>query len=313
MTRWDRTPSDGPKIGLALASGGARGSAHTGVLKVLEREGIKVSAIAGSSIGAMVGGAYAAGVPVERIEQEWLNTDLPKVVRSFLPTFPRAGLSSGGELRKYLRSVLGDIRIEELPIRFAAVACDIDTGEAVVLREGPLVDALRASTAIPGIFYPVRWGQRLLVDGGLVEPLPVRFCRELGAEIVIGVDIVPAPRPTTPEGRRTWRRLAQRLGEEFKNRTWVPASLVGLLAEVAEERGQEERPLPGLYTVINQAVAIFQQEILRLKLTLWPADVLVRPELPPGINYLRAAEGIRAGEQAMEAALPKLRALLSQG
>jgi NTE family protein len=261
----------------------------------------------------MVGGAYAAGVPVERIEQEWLNTDLPKVVRSFLPTFPRAGLSSGGELRKYLRSVLGDIRIEELPIRFAAVACDIDTGEAVVLREGPLVDALRASTAIPGIFYPVRWEGRFLVDGGLVEPLPVRFCRDLGAEIVIGVDIVPAPRPTTPEGRRVWRRLAQRLGEEFKNRTWVPASLVGLLAEVAEERGHEERPLPGLYTVINQAVAIFQQEILRLKLTLWPADVLVRPQLPPGISYLRAAEGIAAGEAAMEAALPQLRALISKG
>jgi len=284
-----------------------------GVLKVLEREGIKVSAIAGSSIGAMVGGAYAAGASVERIEQEWLNTDLPKVVRSFLPTFPRAGLSSGGELRKYLKSMFGDLRIEDLEIPFAAVACDLDTGEAVVLREGPLVDALRASTAIPGIFFPVRWGRRFLVDGGLVEPLPVRFCRELGAEIVIGVDIVPRPRPTTPEGRRTWRRLAQRLGEELKSRTWVPASLVGLLAEVAEEGAQEERPLPGLYTVINQAVAIFQQEILRLKLTLWPADVLVRPELPPRVSYLRAAEGIRAGEQAMEAALPELRALLSPG
>ena len=91
----------------------------------------------------------------------------------------------------------------------------------------------------------------------------------------------------------------------------MPASLAGLLAEVAEERGEDERPLPGLYSVINQAVAIFQQEILRLKLTLWPADVLVRPELPPGISYLRAAEGIRAGEQAMEAALPQLRTLLS--
>jgi hypothetical protein len=97
-----------------------------------------------------VGGAYAAGVSVERIEQEWLNTDLPKVVRSFLPTFPRAGLSSGGELRKYLRSVLGDVRIEELSIPFAAVACDIDTGEMVVLREGPLVDALRASVSALG-------------------------------------------------------------------------------------------------------------------------------------------------------------------
>ena len=313
MARRERTPSEGPRIGLALASGGARGSAHVGVLKVLEREGIKVSAIAGSSIGAMVGGAYAAGASVERIEQEWLNTDLPKVVRSFLPTFPRAGLSSGGELRKYLKSMFGDLRIEDLEIPFAAVACDLDTGETVVLREGPLVDALRASSAIPGIFFPVRWGRRILVDGGLVEPLPVRVCRELGAEIVIGVDIVPRPRPTTPEGRRTWRRLAQRLGEELKGRTWVPASLVGLLAELAEEGTQEERPLPGLYTVINQAVAIFQQEILRLKLTLWPADVLVRPELPPVVSYLRAAEGIRAGERAMEAALPELRALLSPG
>jgi len=281
-----------------------------GVLKVLEREGIKVSAIAGSSIGAMVGGAYAAGVSVKRIEEEWLNTDLPKVVRSFLPTFPRAGLSSGGELRKYLHSVLGDVHIEALEIPFAAVATDIDTGEAVVLREGPLVDALRASTAIPGIFYPVRWGKRVLVDGGLVEPLPVRISRELGAEVVIGVDIVPTPRPTTPEGRRAWRRLTQRLGEELKNRTWIPASLAGLLAEVADER--EERPLPGVYSIINQAVAIFQQEILRLKLTLWPADLLIRPELPPEVSYLRAAEGIRAGEEAMEQALPQLRALLSQ-
>ncbi|HAF71031.1 MAG: Phospholipase, patatin family, putative [Acetothermia bacterium 64_32] len=299
-----------PKIGLALASGGARGAAHVGVLKVLEREGIKPCAIAGSSIGAMVGGAYAAGASVERIEQEWLNTNLPKVVRSFLPTFPRAGLSSGGELRKYLRSMFGDLRIEDLKIPFAAVATDIDTGEAMVLREGPLVDALRASTAIPGIFFPVGWKGRFLVDGGLVEPLPVRICRELGAEIVIGVDITPRPRPTTAERRRTWKRLAQRLGEELKSRTWVPASLAGLLAEVAEERGEDERPLPGLYSVISQAVAIFQQEILRLKLTLWPADVLVRPELPPGVSYLRAAEGIRAGEEAMEAALPRLRALL---
>ncbi|MCD6541031.1 patatin-like phospholipase family protein [Candidatus Bipolaricaulota bacterium] len=185
---------------MALASGGARGSAHVGVLKVLEREGIEVSAIAGSSIGSMVGGAYAAGVSVERIEQEWLNTNLPKVVRSFLPTFPRAGLSSGGELRKYLKSMFGDLRIEDLEIPFAAVACDLDTGETVVLREGPLVDALRASTAIPGIFFPVRWGRRILVDGGLVEPLPVRVCRELGAEIVIGVDIVPRPPADHPGG-----------------------------------------------------------------------------------------------------------------
>jgi NTE family protein len=285
-----------------------------GVLKVLEREGIKVSAIAGSSIGAMVGGAYAAGLSVERIEREWVETDLPKVVRSFLPTFPRAGLSSGGELRKYLRSVLGDVKIEELRIPFAAVATDIDTGEAVVLREGPLVDALRASAAIPGIFYPVRWGQRLLVDGGLVEPLPVRVCRELGVDVVIGVDIVPRPRPTTPERRQRWRRLGELLSEELKNHPWIPGSLAELLADLFRERPEEERPLPGVFSVLDQAVAIFQQEILRLKLTLWPADLVVRPELPPsGVSYLSAETGIQAGEAAMEQALPALRALLARG
>ena len=301
---------DDLKIGLALASGGARGSAHTGVLKVLEAEGIPISAVAGSSIGAMVGGVYAAGVPIERIEQEWLNTNLPKVVRSFLPTFPRAGLSSGGELLKYLHQLLGDVQIEELQIPFAAVGCDIDTGEAVILDRGSLVDAIRASVSIPGIFHPVRWEGHLLVDGGLVEPLPVRLCRDFDVDIVIGVDIVPAPYPTTANRRSLWDRLGQGLRERATNQTWIPGSLTELLDDVFREQTGEERPLPGVYNVINQAVAIFQQEILRLKLSLWPADLIIHPNLPRGLNYMRAAEGIRAGEQAMEESLPKLCALL---
>lgn len=308
-----RVDREGAKIGLALASGGARGSAHVGVLKVLEREGIGISAIAGSSIGAVVGGAYAAGVPLVRIEHEWLDTDLPKVVRSFLPTFPRSGLSSGSEFRKYLRTVLGDALIEHLPIPFAAVACDIDTGEAVVLRSGSLVEALRASSSIPGIFHPVQWEGRLLVDGGLVEPLPVRVCRELGADLVIGVDIDPTPRPTTPKGRRLWSKLGQPLREGLANRTWVPGSLTELLEELFRERPEKERSLPGVYSVINQAVTILRQEILHLKLTLWPADLLIRPALSPtGVSYLRAAEGIQAGEQAMEQAVPRLHEMFEE-
>ncbi len=299
------------KIGLALASGGARGSAHTGVLKVLEAEGIPISAVAGSSIGAVVGGAYAAGVSVERIEKEWLETDVPKVVRSFLPTFPRAGLSSGSELRKYLRDLIGDVQFEDLSIPFAAVGCDIDTGEAVVLDQGSVADAIRASASIPGIFHPVRLGGRLLVDGGLVEPLPVRLCRDLGADLVIGVDIVPTPYPSTPDRRSMWNRLGEGLREGATNQTWVPASLTEFLDDMVKTKpSAEQRPLPGVYSIINQAVAIFQQEILHLKLTLWPADLIVRPDLPRGLNYFRAAEGIRAGEQAMKEAFPKLHAQL---
>jgi len=300
------------KIGLALASGGARGSAHAGVLKVLEAEGLSISAVTGSSIGAMVGGVYAAGVPIGRIEQEWLNTNLPKVVRSFLPTFPRAGLSSGGELRKYLHELLGDARIDELQIPFAAMGCDIDTGEAVILDHGSLVDAIRASASIPGLFHPVRWEGHLLVDGGLVEPLPVRLCRNFDVDIVVGVDIVPAPYPTTADRRSLWDRLGQGLKERATNQTWIPGSLSELLDDVFREHTEEERPLPGVYSVINQAVAIFQQEILHLKLTLWPADLIIHPDLPRGLNYMRAAEGIRAGEDAMRRALPVLRALIEE-
>ena len=301
---------DGLKIGLALASGGARGSAHTGVLKVLEAEGISISAVAGSSIGAVVGGAYAAGISAERIEKEWLETDLPKVVRSFLPTFPRAGLSSGSEFRKYLQHLLGDVHFDELSIPFAAVGCDIDTGEGVVLDRGPVADAIRASASIPGLFHPVRWEGHLLVDGGLVEPLPVRLCRDLEADLVIGVDIVPTPYPSTPDRQGLWERLGEGLREGVTNQTWVPGSLTEFLDNMVKTRSSEERPLPGVYSIINQAVAIFQQEILHLKLTLWPADLIIHPDLPRGLTYLRAAEGIRAGEQAMEESLPKLRALL---
>ncbi|MCK4772258.1 MAG: patatin-like phospholipase family protein [Candidatus Latescibacteria bacterium] len=305
----------GVKIGLALASGGSRGSAHAGVLKVLERENVSISAVAGSSIGAVVGGAYAAGVSVERIEQEWLNTDLPKVVRSFLPTFPRAGLSSGSEIHKYLQDLLDNVQnvqVEKLPIPFAAIGCDIDTGEAVVLDRGSLADAMRASASIPGIFHPVRWGGHLLVDGGLVEPMPVRVCREMGADIVIGVDIVPIPYPTTSDRRGVWERLGQGLREGVTSKTWIPGSLTELLDDVFKERPEKERPLPGVYSIINQSVAIFQQEIMRLKLTLWPADMIIHPELPRGLTYLSADEGIRAGERAMERALPELHALLAE-
>lgn len=293
-------------VGLAFASGGPRGAAHVGVLKVLEREGIQVSAISGSSAGAMVGGAYAAGVPLARIEREWLDTDLPKVARAFLPAFPRAGLSSGREAVRYIRTLVGEVRIEELPIPFAAVATDLDTGEAVVLREGPLVQAIRASGSVPGLFQPVRWQGRLLVDGGLVAPIPVKACRDLGAAIVVAVDITPRPRPTTRERRSLWAALSRRLEAGYP---WMPQRPTEGRAKRAQER-REERPLPGLWSLLDQTVAIMLQEITRLGLGLWPADLVVRPKFPAKMTYLRAAEGILAGEEAMEEAMPALRALL---
>ncbi len=300
-----------PRIGLALGSGGARGAAHTGVLKVLEREGISASVVVGSSIGALIGAAHAVGLPVDQVEREWLDTDAHRLFRSFLPTFPRAGLSSGNELLKILTEVLGDVRIENLPIPYAAMACDIDTGETLALQEGSLIDAVRASTAIPGIFHPVRRGDRLLVDGGLVDPVPVKTCRELGADFVIAVDITPRPIRTTPRGRKVWDRIGEQLREGLTHQSWIPHSLTELLESLFRER--PERPLPGLYSILNQSISILVQEILRQKLAAHPPDLLIRPELSLSImSYLQAKGGIEAGERAAEAALPELRRLLKQ-
>lgn len=300
------------KIGLALGSGGARGAAHTGVLKVLEREGIPISMISGSSIGSLVGAAHAAGVPVADIEREWLETGAQRVFRNFFPAFSLAGWSSGKELHKWLVELLGTGTIEELPMPYAAVACDIDSGESVVLREGPVADAVRASTAIPGVFHPMRYEDRFLVDGGLIDPVPVSVCRELGADYVIAVDITPRPVATTSKGRGVWNRIGEQLREDIHHQTWIPGSLTELLETVFQERPEAARPLPGLYSILNQSVSILVQEVWRQKKLLDPPDVLIEPDLSMTImGYTQAQDGIQAGEQAAEAVLPRIRALLA--
>jgi NTE family protein len=157
-----------------------------------------------------------------------------------------------------------------------------------------LVEAIRASTAIPGIFQPVRWEGRLLVDGGMVEPLPVRVCRELGAEIVIAVDVNPRPKPTTPQGRKAMASTGNVLREGLLDKPWVPGHLAEVVREYVEGK-PDARPLPGIFEILNQCVAIFVQEILRLKLSLEPPDIYIRPRVREEYNYLRAKENIRAG------------------
>ncbi|HEC63241.1 MAG TPA: hypothetical protein ENI38_02475 [Candidatus Acetothermia bacterium] len=179
------------RLGLALSSGGPRGVAHVGVLKALQEAGLPVYAIAGASVGAQVGGLYAAGVPLGDILQLW--GELSRVMRGLLPTFPWRGWSSGEEIRRTLLPLVGGVQIEKLPIRFAAVACDLATGEAVPLTQGSLVEAIRASVSVPGLFVPARLHGRWLVDGGLVNPLPVEVTRALGAEVVVAVDVLVPP------------------------------------------------------------------------------------------------------------------------
>lgn len=184
-----------PVIGLALSGGSVLGAAHVGVLYALEEEGIRVHRVTGTSSGSIIGALYAFGTPISVIENHVRNTTWQKI-GNFDPS--RMGLLSNTKLGQSLIAVLGDVSIEEANIPFAAVATDIGTGERMLLREGNLASAVRASSSIPGIFQPVKWGERMLIDGGLVEHLPVRSVIELGANRVIGIDVrsrEPNPAP----------------------------------------------------------------------------------------------------------------------
>jgi NTE family protein len=175
-----------PKIGLALGSGSARGFAHVGVLKVLKEENIPVDLIAGSSIGALVGTLYGAGSDIDRLYR------LAKLFkRKYYTDFvvPKMGLIAGKRIKEFMKVMTFGKKLEELDIPVAVVATDLSTGEKVIFTEGQIDNAVRASISIPGIFVPERIGDRLFVDGGLVERVPVSVARKLGADIVIGVDV----------------------------------------------------------------------------------------------------------------------------
>jgi len=175
-----------PRIGLALGSGGARGFAHIGVLQALEEMGIRVDYVAGSSMGALVGSYYCSGMDTRYMEtlavhlkrKHWIDFTVPKM-----------GFVNGVRIMDMVRFLTKGRNIEELEIPLAIVATDVERGERVVFREGPVYQAVRASISIPGIFTPHRYDGRLLVDGGVIDRVPINVTREMGADIVIGVDV----------------------------------------------------------------------------------------------------------------------------
>lgn len=190
---WQKKPR---KIGLALSGGAARGVTHVGVLKVLEREGIRPECVAGASAGAIVGAGYCAGLSAAEMEETALSLQWSKLGRIVRPGL---GFFDSQRLENYVVRLIGDLQFSDLPIPFAAVATDILTGRLVVLKEGSVAWAVRASCALPGIFTPVERGDQLLVDGGAINNLPVSVVREMGADYIIAVDLLPPqdwhPRP----------------------------------------------------------------------------------------------------------------------
>jgi len=178
------------KVGLALSGGGARGLAHIGVLKVLEQEGVPIDYLAGASMGGLIAAGYAAGLIPDFLEQEALRMgNIRRLLALADRSLPRRGLFEGQKVRQYLAGHLGDRTFDDLRLPLALVAVDLNGGREVILRDGPVVDAVRATISLPGVFTPVERDGQLLVDGGLLNNLPADVVRQMGADVVIAVDV----------------------------------------------------------------------------------------------------------------------------
>ena len=304
------------KIGIALGSGSARGWSHIGVIRSLLEAGIPIDIACGASIGALVAGSFAAGFldPLDRWARRlsWSN-----IIGFMDVMIPRSGLIEGEKISGYLREVLSDPMIENLPVPFAAVATDLKTGKEVWLREGSLIDAVRASMSLPGIFTPCGRNGQWLVDGGLVNPVPVSLCRAMGADIVVAVnlnsDIMGKPRlrrmaNPPSNGRNGVSPRAQGRWAAFLNQTAQRGNLT-LFRQLFQE--QPERG-PSIFDVMTTSVKIMQDRITLERLAADPPDILVKPRLAHiGLmEFNRAEESIEEGKRAMDLMIPMLRDLL---
>jgi NTE family protein len=298
---------------LALGGGGARGLAHIGVLEVLAEAGLPVKAVVGTSIGAEIGAFLAGGMSVARMREVATAFDWRLVLQLFFPDLPGGGLVSGKRILAWLDEQIGGLRIEELPMPFAAVAADLESGEEVVLDRGLLVEAVRASISLPGTLAPLRVGGRVLVDGGVVNQVPADVARRLHGGPVLAVAVHAASqawsRPARPQGG--WgERVRQLLAEPWVGK--AGALKEGLLAEAQEESGADLVDWSARL-VLQRASLISQAELVRLKLAASPPDLLLVPDVRDVkvLEFHRAKEAVEAGRQAALARIGEIEALVN--
>jgi NTE family protein len=295
-----------PKIGLALGSGSARGWAHIGIIRTLERAGIVPDIVCGTSIGSLVGAAYADG-QLDRLES-WVRGLKWQTVLGLLDLTIDGGLVHGDKLLSFFRSHFSDTNIEAMPKQFGAVATELVTGREIWLREGSVTDAVRASIALPGLLKPAQLDGRLVVDGGLVNPVPVSLCRAMGADIVIAVDLNwDLMGRHTEEARASEDSPSGRFGALVGK---LPLGLGRLKSGPASSAA-----MPSILDVLSISLHIMQVRITRSRLAGEPADLLIRPHLADFalMDYHRAAAAIAEGERATELVMAELRDLLPPG
>ena len=303
--------SGGPTIGIALGSGAARGWSHIGVLKALLRSGIEPDIVCGTSVGAMIGAAFAAG-NLAKLEHWVLGSTRSDVFGFFSIRMPQTAFVDMQRFERFLHDCVAsdDVRIDVLSKGYAAVCTSLDDGQEIWLREGGVAHAVKASMAMPGLFPAVSDHGRWLVDGGLVNPVPVSTCRSLGADIVIGVNLnADILNRRNMQIRATQKSSASAPTKSILENLKKQAH--GVTGTLFTDNNHDDR-IPGLFYSISKSIHIFQDQITRRRLDTDPADVLIEPKVGDIglLEFQRAGDAIQEGDARVMEALPRIRELI---
>lgn len=272
------------KVGLALGSGGARGLTHLGVINALESAGVKIEFISGASVGALVGAFFAAG-KLDVLASFASSLTRKESLKLADVMFPTSGLIEGKKIEQFLRTNLGDARIEDLKIPFACVATNFNSGQEVIITKGDLVTAVRASISIPGVFKPVAADGMLLVDGGVINPIPIQVVRDLGAQYIIAVNICP----------------------EVAKKMTVQRPIADP-ARASEKNQRDQTKLPNIFEIIMGSITIMESQIIDMRMKNESPDVVIKPEVEDigTYDFHRYREGVDRGKTAAGMALAKI-------
>jgi len=287
------------KIGLALGGGVARGFAHIGVLKALKKYNIRPTIVAGTSIGALVGGCYLTN-QLEELEEWALSLNRRKIFGYLDFRVRSAGLIGGKRLTKLMEEYFGDMNIEDLPCPFVAIATDMVTGHEVWLRRGNFIEAVRASFALPGVFPPVEIQQRNLIDGALVNPVPVSTALALGSRLTIAVDLNADLIGKVAKPGQKYQTIAG--FDVYDDKDVSPEDQKKFSGSVPKRLFRRESNNPSLFGVMVSALNIIQDRLTRSRLAGDPPDIHLKPQIGHIglLEFEKAEELIRLGEEEVE-------------
>jgi len=289
-------------VSLVLGSGGARGLAHIGVIEQLTRSGFEIKAIAGSSMGALIGGIYAMG-ELDTYTRWVTALERTDVIRLLDLTFGRNGLIKGDRIISVLKSLIGDANIEELPIRFTAVATDLKDEEEVWLSDGSLFDAIRASIAIPTIFTPHQYRGRLFLDGSLINPIPIAPTLDDDTDMTIAVNLSGKPLPAT----KVKRTAAKQAAPENHQRASRQQRIAQFVDDLWRRLERQSADTLGMLDIIVKSMNIMENTLAQAQLQVYSPDLVI--EVPKNVcnfyEFHRARELIEIGRERTESALSR--------